>query len=85
MSGTDTAIAELTDPVGRRPPCRGPPRLPYLAVADARDAIAWYVDTFGADGGRGTVSRWTTAVSGTPSWRSAAGCSTWPTSTPRSV
>jgi uncharacterized glyoxalase superfamily protein PhnB len=48
MSGTDTAIAELTEPT-RAP--SAPPRpaaLPYLAVANAREAIAWYVDTFGA-------------------------------------
>jgi uncharacterized glyoxalase superfamily protein PhnB len=62
MSGTDTAIAELNAPaeaatVAAPPPRSGPivaaapPRsgaLPYLAVAGAREAIAWYVDTFGA-------------------------------------
>ena len=50
MSGTDTAIAELAEPtaaeVSAAPP--RPAALPYLAVADARDAIAWYVDAFGA-------------------------------------
>jgi uncharacterized glyoxalase superfamily protein PhnB len=47
MSGTDTAIAELSETA----PAAGPPRsaaLPYLTVANARDAIAWYVDAFGA-------------------------------------
>jgi uncharacterized glyoxalase superfamily protein PhnB len=50
MSGTDTAIAELTEPAAA-PVAAAPPRpaaLPYLAVANARDAIAWYIDTFGA-------------------------------------
>ncbi len=50
MSGTDTAIAELAEPtaaeVSAAPP--RPAALPYLAVANARDAIAWYVDAFGA-------------------------------------
>ena len=49
MSGTDTAIAELSEPTD--PAERGPPRpaaLPYLTVANARDAIAWYVDALGA-------------------------------------
>lgn len=49
MSGTDTAIAELTDPTGAtavEPP--RPAALPYLSVANAREAIAWYVDAFGA-------------------------------------
>jgi uncharacterized glyoxalase superfamily protein PhnB len=50
MSGTDTAIAELNEPatqaVSSAPP--RPAALPYLAVANARGAIAWYVDTFGA-------------------------------------
>ena len=49
MSGTDTTIAELTDPAATVP--SAPPRpaaLPYLAVANAREAIAWYVDAFGA-------------------------------------
>jgi uncharacterized glyoxalase superfamily protein PhnB len=49
MSGTDTAIAELNEPaatVASAPP--RPAALPYLAVANAREAIAWYVDTFGA-------------------------------------
>jgi uncharacterized glyoxalase superfamily protein PhnB len=47
MSGTDTAIAELTEPV----PAARMPRLgalPYLTVANAREAIAWYVDALGA-------------------------------------
>jgi uncharacterized glyoxalase superfamily protein PhnB len=50
MSGTDTAIAELNEPTAA-PVASAPPRaaaLPYLAVANARDAIAWYAETFGA-------------------------------------
>jgi len=48
MSGTDTALAELNEPTVAP---AAPPRaaaIPYLAVANARDAIAWYVDTFDA-------------------------------------
>ena len=40
-----------TERAHRRPVAAASPRpaaLPYLAVADARDAIAWYVDAFGA-------------------------------------
>jgi uncharacterized glyoxalase superfamily protein PhnB len=51
MSGTDTAIAELNEPAAEPTVAAAPPRpaaLPYLTVANARDAIAWYVDTFGA-------------------------------------
>ncbi|AEV71348.1 hypothetical protein MycrhN_0713 [Mycolicibacterium rhodesiae NBB3] len=47
MSGTDTAIAELIEPA----PAAGLPRpaaLPYLTVANAREAIAWYVEALGA-------------------------------------
>jgi predicted enzyme related to lactoylglutathione lyase len=46
MSGTDTAIAELnsTSSTARQRPAA----IPYLAVADARAAIAWYVDALGA-------------------------------------
>ncbi len=47
MSGTETAIAELTGSA----PTAGLPRpaaLPYLTVANARDAIAWYVNALGA-------------------------------------
>lgn len=50
MSGTDTAIAELAAPAAQ-PESPAPPRpaaLPYLAVADARAAIDWYIDSFGA-------------------------------------
>jgi uncharacterized glyoxalase superfamily protein PhnB len=50
MSGTDTAIAELNEPTASVV-AQAPPRaaaLPYLAVANAREAIAWYVDAFGA-------------------------------------
>ena len=49
MSGTDTAIAELNETTSQTAPAL--PRsaaVPYLAVANAREAIAWYVDTFGA-------------------------------------
>ena len=51
MSGTDTAIAELNEPTVEPGVAAAPPRpaaLPYLSVANARDAIAWYVDIFGA-------------------------------------
>jgi predicted enzyme related to lactoylglutathione lyase len=47
MSGTQTAIAELNEPTTAAAPPR-PAALPYLSVANARGAIAWYVDTFGA-------------------------------------
>jgi predicted enzyme related to lactoylglutathione lyase len=49
MSGTDAAIAELTDTSA--PTVAAAPRsaaIPYLAVAGAREAIAWYVDALGA-------------------------------------
>src|SRR3954447_9557068 len=49
MSGTDTAIAELNESAKHE--ATAPPRpaaLPYLSVANARDAIGWYIDTFGA-------------------------------------
>ncbi|BBX09788.1 VOC family protein [Mycolicibacterium aichiense] len=48
MSGTATAVAELNAPA----PQTGIPRpaaLPYLTVADARAAIDWYRDAFGAE------------------------------------
>ena len=51
MTDTDTAIAELNEPTAEPAAAHAPPRpaaLPYLCVANARDAIAWYVDTFGA-------------------------------------
>lgn len=49
MSGTDTAIAELTEPAAAQAPARPrPAALPYLSVADARGAIGWYIDVFGA-------------------------------------
>ena len=51
MTGTDTAIAELNEPAAEPTVAEAPPRpaaLPYLTVANARDAIAWYVDAFGA-------------------------------------
>jgi predicted enzyme related to lactoylglutathione lyase len=47
MSGADTAIAELNQPAADQAPPR-PAALPYLAVANAREAIRWYVDAFGA-------------------------------------
>jgi len=47
MSGADTAIAELTEPTlaARLPK---PAVLPYLTVANARGAIAWYVEVLDA-------------------------------------
>lgn len=51
MTGTETAIAELNEPTAEAAVPSAPPRpaaLPYLSVANARDAIDWYVDTFGA-------------------------------------
>lgn len=45
MSGTDATVAELNAPASQLP---RPAALPYLAVADARAAIAWYVDALGA-------------------------------------
>lgn len=50
MSGTDTAIAELTDtsPADAAATLPRPAALPYLAVADARAALDWYVDALGA-------------------------------------
>ena len=49
MSGTATALSELGQPdtAGAVEPPR-PAALPYLTVADARAAIRWYTDTFGA-------------------------------------
>lgn len=46
MSGTDAALAELTRP--EPTPTPRPAALPYLTVADARAAINWYADAFGA-------------------------------------
>jgi len=52
MSGTDTAIAQLTAQslaASAQPaPVPRPAALPYLTVAAARDAIAWYVEALGA-------------------------------------
>lgn len=50
MSGTDTAIAELKEPAAESEPAASPrpAALPYLAVADARAAVAWYTESFGA-------------------------------------
>jgi uncharacterized glyoxalase superfamily protein PhnB len=47
MSGTDTAIAELNQPAAT-PAAPRPAALPYLSVGNAREAIAWYADVFGA-------------------------------------
>ncbi|CQD07479.1 glyoxalase [Mycolicibacterium conceptionense] len=47
MSGTDTAIAELNQPATAPAPPR-PAAIPYLAVPDARAAIAWYIDALEA-------------------------------------
>lgn len=47
MSGTDTAIAELNSPTTTTAPPR-PAAIPYLAVPDAKAAIAWYVEALGA-------------------------------------
>jgi predicted enzyme related to lactoylglutathione lyase len=46
MSGTDTAIAELNTTTVTTVP--RPAAVPYLAVADARAAIDWYLDALGA-------------------------------------
>ena len=46
MSGTDTALADLTAPETTVVP--RPAALPYLAVADARQALRWYAEVFGA-------------------------------------
>jgi uncharacterized glyoxalase superfamily protein PhnB len=51
MSGASIAIAELNEPAAEPAVAAAPPRpaaLPYLTVANARDAITWYIDTFGA-------------------------------------
>ena len=48
MSGTDTAIADLTETTTQASVAPRPAALPYLTVANAREAIAWYIDTFGA-------------------------------------
>jgi predicted enzyme related to lactoylglutathione lyase len=47
MSGTDSALAELNETRGATSP-RGA-AIPYLAVPDARAALQWYVDAFGAE------------------------------------
>ncbi|MEZ0349554.1 VOC family protein [Mycobacterium sp. pR1184] len=46
MSGTTTALADLAEPVAPQRP--RPAALPYLSVANARAAIDWYADAFGA-------------------------------------
>lgn len=49
MSGTDTAIAELNEPAVEPDAAHSQSAvLPYLAVADTRAAIDWYIDVFGA-------------------------------------
>lgn len=47
MSGTTNAISELTEPSATAAAPR-PAALPYLSVANARAAIAWYTDAFDA-------------------------------------
>ena len=47
MSETDTAIAELNQPTAA-PASPRPAAIPYLSIAGAREAIAWYTDAFGA-------------------------------------
>lgn len=47
MSGTATAISELNESAAAQHSPR-PAALPYLSVANAREAIAWYADAFGA-------------------------------------
>jgi predicted enzyme related to lactoylglutathione lyase len=47
MSGTATAISELTQPAAAGQGPR-PAALPYLSVANARAALAWYTDAFAA-------------------------------------
>ncbi|WAJ46109.1 VOC family protein [Mycobacterium sp. Aquia_216] len=46
MSGTTSALADLAESVAPLAP--RPAAVPYLSVADARAAIAWYADAFGA-------------------------------------
>jgi uncharacterized glyoxalase superfamily protein PhnB len=51
MSGTDKAVAELPDPTRNAVSAWASPRpaaLPYLIVANTREAIAFYVDALGA-------------------------------------
>ncbi len=49
MSGTDTAIADLETRAAAAPfVVPRPAALPYLSVADARRALRWYADAFGA-------------------------------------
>jgi predicted enzyme related to lactoylglutathione lyase len=48
MSGTAQVIAELNETVEPAVPPR-PAAVPYLAVADARAALAWYADALGAE------------------------------------
>jgi predicted enzyme related to lactoylglutathione lyase len=50
MRDTSQAIADLTGETRtpEHPAAPRPAALPYLAVANARDAIAWYVDALGA-------------------------------------
>ncbi|CAJ1508412.1 VOC family protein [[Mycobacterium] burgundiense] len=50
MSGTDTVLADLGTQEPAPPPfvVPRPAALPYLSVPDARRALQWYVDAFGA-------------------------------------
>ncbi|MBW0013146.1 MAG: glyoxalase, partial [Mycobacterium sp.] len=47
VSGTATAISELNEPAAAEGAPR-PAALPYLTVADARAALAWYAEAFDA-------------------------------------
>lgn len=49
MSGTTAALADLTDDEPSTVERPRPAALPYLTVADARGAIAWYRDALGAE------------------------------------
>jgi predicted enzyme related to lactoylglutathione lyase len=48
MTGTDTAISELNSEPAAATSSPRPAAVPYLAVPDARAAIAWYTDALGA-------------------------------------
>ena len=62
-----------------------PPRpaaLPYLTVGDARAAIAWYRDAFGAEVAASSIVMDDGRI-GHAELRIGDGVSTWPTSSPR--
>ena len=48
MTGTDTAISELNSEPAAATSSPRPAAVPYLAVPDARAAIAWYTEALGA-------------------------------------